>query len=139
VSGKVDGMSGLEERARALLAHGVVCIDARTRSRLNQVRHAALDELRPRRGVWRSRKLMPVTGAIAAAAVAIVLLLHGSGGTQPSPSLSASSQSSLEVLDMLTSDESMSLMENYDHGFYEWAAAQSEAPGESASHAKPTT
>ena len=139
MSGEVDSMSGLEERARALLAQDIARIDARTRSRLNQARHAALEGLQPRRGVWRSRRLMPVTGAITAAAVAIVLLLHGSGGTQPSPSLSASSQSSLEVLDMLTSDESMSLMENYDHGFYEWAAAQSEAPGESASHAKPTT
>jgi hypothetical protein len=134
-------MSGLEERARALLAQDIARIDARTRSRLNQARHAALEGLQPRRGVWRSRRLMPVTGAITAAAVAIVLLLHGSGGPQPQPSasLNTSSQSSLEVLDLLTSDESMSLMENYDHGFYEWAAAQSAAPDESASHAKPAT
>lgn len=138
MSGEIDRVSGLEERARVLLAQGVARIDARTRSRLNQARHAALDgALRPRRGVWRSRMLMPVTGAVAAAAVATVLLLHGSGGTPPP--LSASSQPSLEVLDLLTSDESMSLMENYDHGFYEWAAAQAEAPADSTSHAKPTT
>jgi anti-sigma-K factor RskA len=140
VSGKVDIASGLEERARALLARDVARIDARTRSRLNQARHAALSAgLEPRPGIWRSRKLMPVTGAVAAVAAVAVLLLHGSGGTQRPTSLGVSPQPSLEVLDLLTSDESMSLMENYDRGFYEWAAAQAESSQESPSSAVPTT
>lgn len=139
MSGTVETASALERRARALLEQGVTRIDARTRSRLNQARHAALAATSERRpGMWHSRRLMPVTGAACAAVVAAVLLLHGSGSPRIA-SRNASAQPSLEVLDLLTNDESMSLMENYDHGFYEWAAAQVDAPSGEPGGAKPTT
>ena len=119
---------GLEERARALLAASVAGVDARTRSRLNEARHAALAASpRPRRAWWRGRRLMPVTGAVAAALAVTVLFVHGSVSHRAVPA-GASSQPSLEVLDLLTNDEKLSLIENDDHGFYEWAAAQRAVP-----------
>lgn len=121
-----DIASELEQRARAVLRHSVTRIDARTRSRLNQARQAALAaSAGTRPGIWRGRKLvlMPVTGAVAAAVLATVLVLFGPGSRPVTPK-GESAQPSLEVLDLLTDDESMSLMENYDRGFYEWAAAQ---------------
>ncbi|MGH8150421.1 MAG: hypothetical protein ACRETB_10680 [Steroidobacteraceae bacterium] len=139
MSGTVETASALERRARALLEQGVTRVDARTRSRLNRARHAALAAASERGpGMWRSRRLMPVTGAACAAVVAAVLLLHGSGSRHTAPP-NTSAQPSLEVLDLLTNDESMSLMENYDHGFYEWAAAQVNAPPGEPGGAKPTT
>ncbi|HTW39205.1 MAG TPA: hypothetical protein VMD49_11610 [Steroidobacteraceae bacterium] len=121
--------SELERRTRAVLEESLTRIDARTRSRLNRARHAALEAARqPRSAPWRSR-FVPVTGgAVAAAvlAVAVVLLTQ-----RPGPvSKPESAQPSLEVLDMLADEDNVSLMEDYDHSFYEWAAAQGESPGE---------
>lgn len=139
MTGENEGTNGLEARARELLASSLVRIDARTRSRLTEARHAALAAaLERRRSLWRSPKLMPVTGAVAAAAVAAVLILYGRQAGPAAPATGAS-QPSLEVLDLLTSDESMSLVENYDGGFYEWAAAQAEGSVAEGGHAKPTT
>ncbi len=132
-----ETVSELERRARALLAGSLARIDSRTRSRLNQARQAALEaSRRTRPALWRSRKLMlmPVTGAVAAAVLATVLVLFGPRSHQ-APSQVASPQPSLEVLDFLTDDESMSLMENYDRGFYEWAAAQAD---DSTTEAEPS-
>ncbi len=135
--------SELERRARAVLQHSLTRVDARTRSRLNQARHAALEAaVRKRPALWRSRKfmLMPVTGAVAAAVLATVLVLFGPG-SHPAATKAEGTQPSLEVLDLLTDDESMSLMENYDRGFYEWAAEQGDESAAEAqpSAAKPTT
>ncbi len=132
-----DDLSELEQRARIVLQRSLARVDARTRSRLNQARQAALEaSARARPAVWRSRKLllMPVTGAVAAAVLATVLVLFGPG-SHPSVPKSETAQPSLEVLDLLTDDESMSLMENYDRGFYEWAAEQGDT---SATDAEPS-
>jgi len=42
---------------------------------------------------------------------------------------------SFDVLDLVTDDDAMNLMEDNDNSFYEWAAAQSDgaAPGAGAS------
>lgn len=140
-----NNMSELERRARAVLEQSLTRVDARTRSRLNQARQAALEAAAARARpatIWRSRKLllMPVTGAVAAAVLATVFVLFGPG-SHPSAPKSESAQPSLEVLDLLTDDESMNLMENYDRGFYEWAAAQGDTSAAEAetSGAKPTT
>lgn len=135
--------SGLEQRTRAVLEHGLARIDSRTRSRLNQARQAAIEaSFRTRPAMWLGRRLvlMPVTGAVAAAVLATVLVLFGPGSRQV-PVKTESTQPSLEVLDLLTDDESMSLMENYDRGFYEWAAEQGDESAAEAqpSAAKPTT
>ncbi len=138
-----DNASELERRTRAVLQHSLTRVDARTRSRLNQARRAAIEaSARTRPVVWRSRKLMlmPVTGAVAAAVLATVLVFFGPGSRPVAPK-GENAQPSLEVLDLLTDDESMSLMENYDRGFYEWAAAQGDANAAEAdpSGAKHTT
>jgi hypothetical protein len=120
---KMDATSELERRTRAVLEESLTRLDARTRSRLNQARHAALDAV-PRSVAWRGFRLIPVTGgAVAAAALAVAFALFIQGphsvvskgeGAQPSP----------EVLDLLADEDNLSLMEDYDHSFYEWAAAQ---------------
>lgn len=135
----IDPASSIEACARALLGESVTRIGAGTRSRLNRARRAALAaSLQPRRSLWRSSVMMPFTGAVAAAVVAAVLLVRGSG-SHPQVSV-GNQQPSLEVIDLLTSGESMSLMENYDHGFYEWAAVQAEtSAGQTSSAAKPAS
>jgi hypothetical protein len=127
-----DELSGLERRARAVLEESVAHVDARTRSRLNQARQAAiaLAAGRARRPAWQGLHLMPVTGAAAAAvAIALVLFNFRPPSMQPRPD---GAQPSFEVLDMLADDENMRMMEDEDdHSFYEWAAAegaQSDAP-----------
>lgn len=134
MTAEIDETAAFEKCARALLAEGVARIDGATRSRLNRARHAALAAgPQPKRSLWRGPMLLPFTGAVAAAVVAAMFLVRGSQSHQ------ATSQPSLEVIDLLTSGESMSLMENYDHGFYEWAAAQTAAPNGDSTSAKPTT
>jgi len=70
---------------------------------------------------------MPMTGAIAAAVlIALVMLGH-----RPQQVLLPADgpQASVEVLDMLADDEGLSLVEDEDQPFYEWAAAQGAQDG----------
>jgi hypothetical protein len=126
---KMDNTSELERRTRALLAESLTRIDARTRSRLNQARHAALEAARRPRGVaWRGLRLVPVTGGAVAAAVLAVAFLMLAQRPHPGTSKVEGAQP-YEVLDMLADDDNLSLMEDYDHSFYEWAAAQGDTTG----------
>jgi anti-sigma-K factor RskA len=120
--------SGFERRARAVLEASLSRVDARTRSRLNRARQAALEAAAVRRPFWRSFSALPIAGAVAAGvlAVALTLFMHG---PLHQPSRTEGSQPALEVLDMLADDDSIAFMENYDHSFYEWAAAQADAGG----------
>ena len=121
---------GFERRARAVLEESLTRIDARTRSRLNRARHAALEAAAARRwplwSGWHRLTALPIAGPAAAGvlAVALVLFMHGTFHTA---SRTEASQPSLEVLDMLADDDSIALMQDYDHSFYEWAAAQADA------------
>ncbi|HTT03526.1 MAG TPA: hypothetical protein VMG11_15710 [Steroidobacteraceae bacterium] len=123
--------SKLELNARVVLHDSLTRIDARTRSRLNQARQRALAEVqKPRWTLRHGLKLMPITGAVAAALVAALLFFNHA----PRPLLAPTeSGQPLEVLDLLADDDGLSLMEDYDHSFYEWAAAE----GDSASEAPP--
>ena len=124
----VDSTSELERRARAVLHESLTRIDARTRSRLNQARHAALESAHRRPLAWRGLRLVPVTGsAVAAAALAVVFVLFAQR-PHPISSSAAGAQPSLEVLDLLADEDNLNLMED-DHSFYEWAAAQGDASG----------
>jgi anti-sigma-K factor RskA len=127
-------LTDFERNARRVLEESLSRVDARTRSRLNQARHAALEAAlaRPRRG-WRSFTLMPAAGAVAAAALVAVMLWHRepSGAVPPlfearPPAVTA------EDVDLLADKDALDLMEGWD-GFYEWAAAQTDTNGESAS------
>ena len=118
--------SGFERRARTVLEESLTRVDARTRSRLNRARQAALEAAAMPRPFWRGFSALPIAGAVAAGvlAVALTVFMHG---PLHQASRSDGSQPALEVLDMLADDDGMALMENYDHSFYEWAAAQADA------------
>jgi hypothetical protein len=126
--------SGLEVRSRLVLEEGLSRIDGHTRSRLNQARQAAVAAaakpafLARFHGALTRQVLMPATGAAAAAALVAVLMMS-SGGNH----LTAATDnpaSALDVLDLVTDDDAMNLMEDNDGSFYEWAAAQADSAGQ---------
>jgi hypothetical protein len=128
-----ESLTELERNARLVLDESVRRIDARTRSRLNQARHAALAAAGTRRRAWwNSFTLMPTAGAVAAALlVAVVLWQREPAGTPPL-ALEAP-HAAVEDMDLLTDNDSIDLIEGWDGSFYEWAAAQSDAGAESNS------
>jgi hypothetical protein len=120
-----EPVTDFERNARTVLEESVLRIDARTRSRLNQARHAALEAASaPRRSWWHSFTLMPAAGAAAAALLVAVTLWHREPASEL-PVLAAQS-ASVEDMDLLTDSEALDLMEGGDGSFYEWAAAQAE-------------
>ena len=133
MSGPSDLTSAFERNTQAVLEAGLAHIDAATRSRLNQARQAALAAAGTRRSPWLIWGLMPATGALAAAVVVAVLLSGRPAGVTPAGDSPASA---LDVLDLVTDDDTLGLLEDGDNSFYEWAAAQGDAsPGLGASGA----
>jgi hypothetical protein len=126
--------SGLEIRSRLILEEGLSRIDARTRSRLNQARQAAVAAaaspsfLARFFGPLGRHALMPAGVTAAAVLVAAFVL---SGGPHLTTAVAENPASALDVLDLVTDDDAMNLMEDNDSSFYEWAAAQGDgtAPG----------
>jgi anti-sigma-K factor RskA len=121
-----------ERHARSVLEESVRRIDARTRSRLNQARHAALAAAPGRRPAWwRSFTLVPAAGAAAAALLVAVTLWHREQAA-PLPVFSGQHTAvSAEDMDLLADSDGLDLMEGWDGPFYEWAAAQTEGNAES--------
>ncbi|HEY4338670.1 MAG TPA: hypothetical protein VGM97_01875 [Steroidobacteraceae bacterium] len=123
--------SGLEIRSRVVLEEGLSRIDARTRSRLNQARQAAVAASAPASWLerfhraWSRQVLMPATGAAAVAV--LVALFMMSGGHQLTASVTDNPATAFDVLDLVTDDDAMNLMEDNDSSFYEWAAAQGDS------------
>jgi hypothetical protein len=118
-----------ERRAKAVLDDSVTRVSGRVRSRLNQARQAALAELgasgaSPAKSFWRWPTLMPATGAVAAAAVvAFVLMVNPSGERVFN---GGEGGQAYEMLDLLSDNDGLELIENFDGSFYEWAASQAE-------------
>lgn len=116
----------LEQRASALLGESVTRVNARVRSRLNQARHAALEEAaatKGRRTGWRIPAFLPTTGAVAAAVlVALVVTNHRGGSTLPE----GGQGGTIDDIEMLADSDALDLMENWDGSFYEWAASESD-------------
>ena len=132
-----ESTSEFEQRVRAVLSERLTRIDARTRSRLNQARHAALAAASgSRRSVWNGPRLMPVSGAVAAAMLVALVWFN----QRPHSMLSSGdgSQQTLEVLDLVGDDEALSMMEDEDHSFYEWAVDQADSAGAGAGEAAAT-
>jgi len=127
-----ETLTEFERNARVVLEASLARIDARMRSRLNQARHAALEAaVAARRPWWRGVTLMPAAGAAAAAVLVAVVLWH----RHPSgvePPLLEGRTSAVEDMDLLADGEALDLMEEGDGSFYEWAAAQTDANGESS-------
>ena len=125
--------SGLEVRSRQVLEAGLSRIDARTRSRLNQARQAAVAEAAKGSALsWLhrafSRQALMPAGAVAAAALAAVFVFGS--GHHLMQSGTDSPSSALDVLDLVTDDDAMNLMEDNDSSFYEWAAAEGDTSGQ---------
>ncbi len=126
--------SGLEVRSRLVLEAGLSGIDARTRSRLNQARQAAVAAagnpslLARLHGALTRQVLMPATGAAAVAALVAVFMLN-SGSHHLTAAVTDNPASALDVLDLVTDDDAMHLMEDNDGSFFEWAAAESDSAG----------
>jgi ferric-dicitrate binding protein FerR (iron transport regulator) len=124
-----EPLGEFEQHARALLEDSVQRVDGRIRSRLNQARHAAIEESSRRPALWRRFSLMPAASAVAAAAlVAFVLWPHSHSGD--SLNTEASGRASMEDLDLLADGDALDLVsdESTDAGqFYEWAVDQSDS------------
>jgi anti-sigma-K factor RskA len=115
-----------ERHTRALLEDGVLRIDGRIRSRLNQARHAAIEAASQRPSFWRRFQLMPAASAVAAAAlVAFVLWPH----THQSEPILPEGNHTAEDLELLADADALDLVsEETDGGaFYEWAADQADS------------
>ena len=123
-----EPLTEFERNARTVLEESMRRIDARTRSRLNQARHAALEAAAaPRRGWWRSFVVMPAAGAAAAAVLVAIVMWPGE--RRPELPLleaphSVAEHAGVEDIDLLADGEAMELLEGEDGSFYEWAVAQ---------------
>jgi hypothetical protein len=125
-----EPLTPFEGNARTVLAESLLRIDGRTRSKLNQARHAALAEAaRPRRGFLGHFTMMPATGAVAAAVLVAVMVWHH----QPAGDAGGAEGQRLAVedMDLLADGEALDLVEQGDGSFYEWAAAQGDPSGQS--------
>jgi hypothetical protein len=130
-----ETVTEFERNARVVLERSVSRIDARTRSRLNQARQAALAAAGARRRpFWlRGVALMPATGAAAAALLLAVVLWHREPAAGIEVPMPEGQRSSVEDMDLLADSDALDLVEGWDGPFYEWAAAQTDANGESDS------
>jgi hypothetical protein len=115
--------SALEERSRALFQDSVVGLDMRTRSRLTQARHAALEAAeRSGRRSWFLR--MPVLTSAAGMTAAALLGATLWFGGPLSHHTAMPAESTFEDLDLVASDEgagdAMEMLQD-DIDFYAWA------------------
>jgi hypothetical protein len=126
MSADPDRPSEFEQRAQGVLDESVTRVSARVRSRLNQARQAALAEIQARpRFYWRLPSLMPAAGAVAAVAVVATVLMMRQGG-EPGALHGEGGGAAYEDIELLSDNDGLEFIENFDGSFYEWAAAQGE-------------
>jgi hypothetical protein len=119
-----------EQHARELLEESVSRIDGRVRSRLNQARHAAIEQAaRGRSSFWKRLVFMPAAGggAVAAAVVAAFMLWpHAPRQGELTEGPASARTSSVEDLDLLADGDALDLVSDETDGgaFYEWAVEQ---------------
>ncbi len=133
-----DDSAVFEQRLRAILEESAQRAPGRVRSRLNRARHAAVIEALaggPQRPGWRRQLWMPAAGALAAAAAAFVLWPRA---PRPAPPAAVVRAAASGDLDLLTDRDGLTLIENGDGEFYEWAVYEARArqgTGSGAGHA----
>lgn len=88
-------------------------LDGETLSRLNRIRHTALERRKQPRA---ARLLLPFGGFVTACVLVLTVTLF-TPGTAPDADVLAAPP---EVLDMLTTSDSLDLYEDYE--FYQWLA-----------------
>lgn len=111
-----------EKRTQEVLEESAGRLDGRTRSRLTQARHAALEQLaQPARHWWRA--YVPAGAAAAVAVLAVVIW----SGRPPAPATSPL-VSPAEDLELLADSEAQDFVDDgQDLEFYEWAAGETES------------
>lgn len=112
----------LEQRSRELFEDSVGRLDARTRSRLNQARQKALNELN--KGATRRYWLAAPLGGLAAAVVVAVVMMTGRETTVPSQE---SGTLPLDDFDIVADADSLELLQDVE--FYSWLAEASGSTG----------
>jgi anti-sigma-K factor RskA len=115
-----------EKRTQEILEESSTRLDGRTLSRLNQARHAALDQLvRPERHWWRS--YVPAGAAAVVAVLAVVMWT----GQRPVDVVSvAQTPNAIDDMDILAdadADAPDFVTDSEDVDFYEWAAGELES------------
>jgi hypothetical protein len=130
MTSKNEMPGAFEQRAREVFDASVDGLDARTLSKLNQARQAAMAELeRSRRSPWLS---WAPAGALAAAALVAVLLWRGSGTPEAPPVQQAQVQQaqvqqapakvpSVDAAEILAAGDDLDLVSE-DLEFYEFVA-----------------
>jgi hypothetical protein len=108
-----------EQRAAELLRDSADSLDAGTRSRLTQARHAALENMRAR-PAWLDFRVLAPGGAVAAAAVVAVLLWSGAGQR------ATGDAGALDDIELLADSDAYEISQESDLDFIEWAAAMGE-------------
>jgi hypothetical protein len=111
--------TALERRAKALFDEGVDCLDARTRSRLTQARHAAVAALAQRREPFMRRWWLPAAGLATAALVALMVVFNLNPANEQQ--LAAASLA-VEDMDILAGAENIELLEDME--FYAWLESE---------------
>lgn len=122
-------------RARDVLLDSVEHLDGRTRSRLTQARHAALDQLKlehSRRGTWMGGWLGPAGGL--AAVVVAGLIWVGTGPTNEPVPQGATVRPELggtavDDLALMADAENLELAEEIE--FYSWLETEADLPATS--------
>jgi hypothetical protein len=115
----------LEERSRELFDSSVERLDARTRSRLNQARQRALDEIK--KGSTRRFWLAAPLGGLAAAALVALVLIRG-GGETAVPQLENGGLL-LDDFDIVADDDSFEMIRDVE--FYSWLPTEAAGGGDS--------
>jgi hypothetical protein len=108
----------LEQRSRELFEDSVGRLDARTRSRLNQARQQALNELN--KGATRRYWLAAPLGGLAAAALIAVFMVNGHDPMTPGQESAALP---LDDFDIVADADSLELLQDVE--FYTWMAEAS--------------
>lgn len=113
----------VEQRSRELFDAQVANLDARTRSRLNQARQAALEVARgaPRHTLG-SRWLLPVGSAAALALVALSTFQFIRPGNETVEIAMPAVASTVDDVEILTSSEEWEMLQDVD--FYAWLETQ---------------
>ena len=99
------------DSAREQLDRSCDRLDGQTQSRLNSIRHAAIEHGRRHPG---RALLAPFGGLVTACVLVLVVSVFFQGADTPVPD----NRSTMEDLDILTSTESLEFFENLE--FYQW-------------------
>ena len=107
-----SGNDAFLEAVRRELDHSCEALDGYTLSRLNQIRHRAIEHKRSGAGsLWWS-----TGGFVTACVLVLAISLGDRSGLQSDPGVTAP----LEDLEIMTATESLELFEDFE--FYQWLA-----------------